>query len=709
MVIIIIAQISLKVNESMHWSVIMEFNGFSLGIDYKKGAISSLAVGGRERICRTAPLFRVRLRDKRGEPMTFTAFDAGECTLTEDGAVYGGFSGAVATVRVRLAKECGEAEWRISVTPKDGEHLVEWVEFPGIILPPLTDNNPGGTGGKVLLPYNEGVLVSDMELREGSIFKYREPEYPSKGSYAMFPNMVCSQMLAYVWDDVSLYIGAHDKDRGVKDVNLIKEEGGVGLRLRIFCGVEYGEEFKTDYPIVFAVTDGGWESAAERYRAWFESCLPEGVKRVRDNSALPRWYGDSPLVVTYPVRGIHDTDIMEPNKLYPYVNALPILEEIKKATDSRLLVLLMHWEGTAPWAPPYVWPPFGGADGFNQFKEKLHAEGDMLGVYCSGFGYTSQSRLIADYNREEDYKRRGLCRGMCADADGEVKISRICTAQRQGYDICPASDVGRALLDEAYAELLSEDIDYVQILDQNHGGGQYFCYSRDHGHPPAPGPWMTENMGKMLTEWNGTAGKTLLGCESAAAEPFIGNLLYSDNRYELNYHIGTPVPLYSYVYHEYLRNFMGNQVNCPLEESTDTLLYRLAYSFAIGDSMTLVLTQEGGVASYWGQRDLSHLPDKEKVLRLIRNLTALYKGGAEKYLLAGRMIRAPRVNCDTVTFLRKGSSKPITLDSVLATAWQSPLGEEALILVNPRDEETVCTVLGGEHRLAPLSAEITAL
>ena len=32
------------------------------------------------------------------------------------------------------------------------------------------------------------------------------------------------------------------------------------------------------------------------------------------------------------------------------------------------------------------------------------------------------------------------------------------------------------LLDEAYAPLFEESgLDYVQILDQNHGGGQYFC------------------------------------------------------------------------------------------------------------------------------------------------------------------------------------------------------------------------------------------
>ena len=30
-------------------------------------------------------------------------------------------------------------------------------------------------------------------------------------------------------------------------------------------------------------------------------------------------------------------------------------------------------------------------------------------------------------------------------------------------------------------------VDYIQLLDQNHGGTPYFCYSRKHNHPPVPG------------------------------------------------------------------------------------------------------------------------------------------------------------------------------------------------------------------------------
>jgi hypothetical protein len=525
----------------------------------------------------------------------------------------------------------------------------------------------------------------------------------------MFPNMVCSQMLAYLWEDAGLYIGAHDEKRGVKDINFLKAENGVTLRFRLFTGADFGKSFATDYPIVFAVTEGKWEAAAERYRAWFETAVPQNAKKAEENEALPEWYEDSPLVVSYPVRGIHDTDEMTPNKLFPYTNALPVLNEIRSATDARLLVLLMHWEGTAPWAPPYVWPPFGGTECFDAFKEALHKSGDMLGVYCSGFGYTAQSNLIASYNRMEDYEKEGLCEGMCTDADGIVKRSRICTDQRSGFDICPASRVGRRILDEAYTELLSQDLDYVQILDQNHGGGQYFCYNKKHSHAPCPGPWMTESMQEMLTDWNGIAKKTLLGCESAAAEPFIGNLLYSDNRYELNYQIGVPVPLYAYIYHEYLRNFMGNQVACPFATETDTVRRRLAYSFAAGDSMTLVITPDGEIMTHWGTRDFAHAPSKEKALRFIKNLVGIYRSSAKKYLYAGRMIEPPRVECESIAYARHDSERKILLPAITASAWEASDGTRALILVNPEDRDIRCKVDGKETTVPALCASVIRL
>lgn len=687
-----------------------------LSVDFQAGEIASLILGGKERVAERSPLFRLRLRDRAGEAFVLSTYEAASCLETGDGAVYSEFRGYpdgtqpwALSVRVHLTEANGQAAWRISVTEASGAYFAEWVDFPLVTLPPLSDNTPEGDGGRILYPYNEGVLVSDLALRESAGFGYREPEYPSLGSYAVFPNMISSQMIAYLWKDVGLYLGAHDPRRAVKGIDFRGDRGGITLQLRLFCGTDFGETFETDYPIIWAEIDGHWETAAEIYRAWFETSLPAHVKKIKDNPRLPAWYADLPLVVSYPVRGKHDMDDMKPNALYPYTNALPLLDALREATESRLLVLLMHWEGTAPWAPPYVWPPYGGEEGFHEFMSVLHEKQDLMGVYCSGFGYTIQSNLISDYNMQAAYDNGGLERGMCAGPDGKVSISKICTGQRSGYDVCPVSPVGHDLLSEAYKPLFESGLDYVQILDQNHGGGQYFCYSRDHGHPPAPGAWMTERMQRMLTEWNEQAPRMLFGCESAAAEPFMGNLLFSDNRFELNYLFGRPVPLYAYLYHEYLRNFMGNQVSCTFRTDVDTLPYRIAYSFSVGDCMTLVLTPEGELLSHWGLRDFSHLPDKAQALRLISNLTRFYREEAKPYLFAGRMIPAPPVVCGEQTFELMYFDREFTFPKILTTAWEAEDGSRAQVLVNPNATEERCTVNGHEITVSALNAVLVSM
>ena len=220
---------------------------------------------------------------------------------------------------------------------------------------------------------------------------------------------------------------------------------------------------------------------------------------------------------------------------------------------------------------------------------------------------------------------------------------------------------------------------------------------------------MTENMQELLSEWNPVADKTLLGCESAAAEPYIGNLLYSDNRFELNYKLGIPVPLYSYIYHEYVRNFMGNQVSCPFVIEADTLRHRLAYSFCAGDSMTLVLTENGELASYWGQKDFSCFPNKEKALVFIKNLTRAYKDGAKKYLYAGRMIASPEVKCEKISFAKRLSEYNVEISALAWTAWEAEDRSRALIIANPEDRDICCEVDGKEITVSALSAKIIEL
>ena len=607
--------------------------------DFNDGSVKNFISG-------KAPLFNVVLRNSNGEAKHFSAFDACEITECAEYCQYKFKDGFTVTTKANSVESSSCITWGIKIE-NNTDMAIEYVDYPNLAFKPLIKN--GGIG-KILLPYNEGVIIDDAYDRDKDAFGRQDLEYPSKGSYYVFPNMMSSQFMAYLTDGGGVYIGAHDEKRGLKGFDYVATDDGVTLSVRTYTGKNFSEDYELDFPIVTKEFSGSWEDAADIYRDWFECHLPSNVQKVKENKNLLDWYADFPLIIAYPVRGMFDTDEMNPNALFPYMNAMPLVEEIAKETNSRVMALLMHWEGTAPWAPPYVWPPYGGAEEFNKFRDALHDKGHLLGVYCSGFGWTYKSNLT-DYNRTHEWESGEVESAMCAGPDGKVGISRICTDQRSGYDLCPASDKAKEILSDAYTPLFESGIDYAQILDQNHGGGQYLCYSRSHGHPPMPGAWMTENMQKLLEGWNKNAPGMLFGCESAAAEPFIGNLLFSDNRYELTHFIGTPVPLYAYIYHEYLHNFMGNQVCCPLDPNADTLCERLAYSFSTGDCMTLVMMPDGVFLPHWGCRYNECLhPDRKKALLLIKNLMAFYKEKAKPYLLYGKMEKALPVECECLSY-----------------------------------------------------------
>ena len=243
---------------------------------------------------------------------------------------------------------------------------------------------------------------------------------------------------------------------------------------------------------------------------------------------------------------------------------------------------------------------------------------------------------------EKFFEENNLKDAMCVSPKGELPLSNICNAQRWGYDMCPAHPFCYETLVKEASSMVNAGIDYAQLLDQNHGGTPYMCYSKEHGHPPVPGKWESEAAIKIMQKikQNVGEGKMMFGCESSAAEVFIPELRFSDNRYEINFHFGMPVPLYAYIYHEYLHNFMGNQVGC--EYSIDcrkskeiNVLYRLAYSFVAGDLMTLVINNEGKIQWAWGQFDFSdeYMPEQEDIMLISTDGIVIRMHGSNRNLL----------------------------------------------------------------------------
>ena len=668
----------------------------NLLIDIEKGFVKSLQYNGKEYIGAMVPLFLIALRDHEGKQTRVNTFDMAlkNYTQTNEGleATYDNVSFCV-KVSVKMG---AQISWGIEIAGVDG-YAVEWVNYPQIAVP--DDFKDRGGSSKLLWGYNEGTLINDITAREQND-DYFEPEYPCRGTMGVYPAIVETQFMAYYNEHSGMYIASHDKDDNLKGINFLREAGGVKLEFRHFSGANLGEGYTMDYPMVIEFFKGDWYDAAEIYRSWFESQKKSEFVPILQNKKLPKWYGDSPVVITYPVRGRHDTDVMTPNKLFPYVNVMPHVERFEKAFNSKVMVLLMHWEGTAPWAPPIVWPPYGGEEELKKLIDALHARGDVLGVYCSGLGWTINSNLDT-YNTEKEFKLNELANEMCLSPEQTLPFSKICTGQRSGYDMCPTREFTVKTVKEQVEKMANCGIDYIQLMDQNHGGTSYFCYSKKHDHPNMPGRWQVDAVKNMFKEVNQVSGKTLLGCESAAAQSYIPYLLFSDNRFNLAYYIGRPVPMYAYVYHEYLNNFLGNQVcvdwKMDVEKAPESFYERMAHSFIAGDMLTVVITENGEIDWNWGKKDKNKLPpNQEYAERFIRNLNGWRTGMGKKYLHTGRMVKPFPVESSEFVIPRRiyGAS---VVPTVHTSAWLSSDGDFAQFLVNYFPEEKECAVtLDGE-------------
>ena len=347
-------------------------SGYQMEMDRQTGAVLFFGKGENLLAEGSEPLFRIRFLLPDGTTSLCDASDAESCTLSRKNDrltfEYKGFPEVASKVSVSVKPGRKDSLFHFSMAV-DTEEQIEWMEFPCITVKETSSEDEG-----ILWPYNEGAF-----FRDASLHAYIEPAYPSQGNYAMYPGMVSTPFLAQVRHGGGVYFGAHDPDRHTRQVDFRKTERGIRLQLRLYPGAEKGAGTSGDETVLGGF-EGGWQAAADCYRHYFD-LHHEGFVPLKENALLPSWYFDPFVVLTYCVRGHHDMDEMVPNKLFPYTNALPLVASFTAATGAPVMALLMHWEGTAPWAPPYVWPPYGGEAALKAFVDGMHALGGTVGVY----------------------------------------------------------------------------------------------------------------------------------------------------------------------------------------------------------------------------------------------------------------------------------------------------------------------------------------
>ena len=691
---------------------------FDLSLNEKQTAVASIAYGGQNML---APdnagqsLFNLRFRD-RNEGGRIVQFDASQASVIKSHwskneliIDYSGFDDEALSVRVVVRLEKGDrlSSWNIEVS-NETPYYLDHIDFPNLAV--RNDLTATGGSGHILWTAQEGCLVEDMRIHEEGGWLHYEPiEYPFIGWGGQYPNSTQMQFMAYYNDHGGLYLATHDDRCHPKAFQFHRvSDDAIKFDLRLFTGGAGRGIYTLPYDVMVGVFDGDWHDAAAIYRDWVESSELPLPPKIAHNDALPDWFFSSPVVVTYPVRGVRDMGDQTPNKLFPYINAIPYIDRYAEEFGSRMLALLMHWEGSAPWAPPYVWPPYGGEKKYEAFVNALHAKGNLAGLYASGIGYTLRSNTDPSYDMMDEYVREGLSRFMKVAPDGTLATNGVCAgvdAQRIGYDMCPANDFVKQVVASQITEIVKSKTDYIQYFDQNLGGGAYHCYGTEHRHSYGPGRWLVDEMAAIYdtcrTIVNRAGTKCLIGCEAAAAEPFMQYLLFNDARATINFAMGRPVPAYAYVYHEYVNNFMGNQngvsMMIDIEQSPANFLQRLAYAFCAGDLLTVIIRDDGEMIWDWGGSWTVPGPDRAQTVRLIKNLSSWRQGAAKDCLIYGRMIKPlPMEGARNVPMITRPAGWEIPFESVFTSNWLLSGGRKTQLFVNYLpDEQSIAVDAAG--------------
>lgn len=663
-----------------------------LEISPANGVISSVTVNGKSSAS-SEHAFRVRLMTDYGDTVMLDerdfqdfSFDGKEVFHWRRSKT---FPGLEVTLKITPA-EHGAFRFRPSLSGRPDGWRLEFLSAPLLKFPLNYD---------LLLPQSEGALYQYAD----AIGESWEEHFFFPGYSNYYPGKCQMQFLAAYSDNAGIYLSADDYGHAIKFLGTTHRarEKEFEAYIECCCGTDDpGAEYELPFDLILRPFSGDWQHACEIYREWIEQ-----DPLTKREFSLPGWIDESPVVIIYPVRGERGiTDNL--NKFIPYENTFPRIQELAEQFDSKVMVLLMRWDHNGPWLPPYYWPPAGGAESFRKFRDLLHREGHLLGVYGSGTYFTRKS-LTNDYSGEDIFERENLAASMVTSPRGDM--DRIFKPIRIAAAFCMSEEAGPRILTEQTMILADEKVDFFQILDQNLGGAPFYCYNKHHHHPSIPGKATTDAMLKFLKELNkkiiASGSSMLLGTECGAAGPFIADMPFNDLRaHFVEGEYMSPVPAYQYIFHRHLNNFFGNSCVVPNSSDEDCMRFRMARGFCGGSMMTVVLRDSGEID--WGASTGEWncpAPDQKNIVTLVRNMNDARKRYPE-FLQKGDMIPAPQIECGTNSFSKLCSSGKVkTVPEILCSAWRTPDGRKASFFVNYMTQEKSFRLNGENITVPPLS------
>jgi len=588
---------------------------------------------------------------------------AGSTTLT---LVSGGLPGLVGevTVQVTLPDDSPLSHWRMAVRGVRDDVAVTQLVCP--ILSGLVKLGDPAPGEALVAPIQDEAYLfhNPFPVREGlPLCAGPGPEMADAGVGHIggkYPGGIALQMMAWYNDAAGLYFAAHDDGQHPKEFHMgtwpdlgsgpvlslthLLPEGGRALQSPAGRALESPptiQDITIAYDTVVGVFHGDWYDAATIYKAWatqqwwcekklwdrdIADWLREGVGGVwqMSNYHIPR------LDLNHSLDQIADT-----------VNA------ISAAAGVPLLGLLFNWEQGGAWTGPKgFFPPREGEAEFRAAMDKLRQAGNHGFVYMTGNNWYVKIAYDPVWDSWPQFRAEGEQLAL-RKPDGEYTVM----SWFGGWEVvrlCPAPAAALELHADVFLGCLDLGCDVVQI-DNFPCGGSEACYDAAHGHPLGHGPWWSGACTRMLAEIRRRAKAKNPQCAittEGVAENFIPWLDLADQRagnmeYFGHYGRGLPlggetIPLFNFVYNEYLGSYYAAMPECNRPE----VLY---WTRGIGKAICQGVLPSAG-------RYFPDPPDSNPVtLAFYTRIVRATGRELYPYLMFGEMLRPPDITVPTFT------------------------------------------------------------
>lgn len=691
-------------------------SGYRLLIDSAKGTIASFQSTygvNRELLIRDhirLPLFNIEFMNDRAEFKLVTSSDAKQVTVHKDENEHGqtisieykeiGELPVDALVTIRCPANETLTYWSLSL--KNGiQSWIGHVQFPVIEVP--FDNPMDGDFGHILSSSLDGALVgpvapasfarpgwtrhTPLERQWGAsenttpdlwledIWGGRQRNVPEIWRNPNYPGQWASiQLMAYYNSAGGLYLACDDATGLPKFIDVVMEDDGVTLGLAHYPGTHGPGEYKLPYNVVVGTFHGDWYAAAEIYRNWASKQAFCGVK-LAARKDCPKWITDSAIGIAFPMRGMSDWDgpsAVNP-EYTPATNALPYLEKLAAALASPLMPFVYNWERPGPWVQPDAFPPLGGEAAMREFMTQSKEKGWHPFLYGDSLCWVTWQGNTG-YDGMPYFRSHGGEAAVAHKPDGT--FMEDVWPWRKNYWACVGTEGGRQMILEMTRKMAELGPSVVQQFDQ--GPGPVACYAANHGHPPVPGPWMTEAF-KSLLKADAAIARSVnpavaMSCEGAPPEVFLQDFQIWDGRARL-------CPLYSFLYHEFCNGhegFFGNRVN------DEALRLSVGRAIVTGYMINFTLRDKGLIAYDWDQAWTRAIPDQNAIIDWAKRTNHFRSGIARDYLVYGRMLRPLTVS--NVTLRDFGLGKEPLVPSA---TWQAADGRIGIVLANCADQGEV--------------------